>query len=422
MPRGEDAKRQSLLRLISFSPLGLCRNKTIDNCFMRGLIEFVSELKRTYKFKRGVKFLSELCELRNFREGDNLKQSCRNSNSARRLYFLKNINYNSDMLHHDKNNKGRLGILAREAGKISCNKLFQHKTELKRIEPLSRISNAHYHSQRTAPSPRWGEGIDFVIISNFSDTDFSRFTSLFSRKRTAFTLAEVLITLGIIGIVAAITLPTIINNYRVKVLENQFKKADSIIQQAVQKTANEYGYTSLAELNVAGCATCDNNENYRLLKQQIPGINDIWYKQFKTVKIFSDSEAYWKNIYCNSFFGAKLNGTTYSCLYSGRPYEYMILSDGMTVSPLFAYLGGSTHPVLIEAVFDTNGPYKGPNRLGYDIFRYETMNYNTMCNPNIVNSENFKGCYHWAHRNVSPLDSSKSYWSVLYKPLSYWKK
>ena len=100
----------------------------------------------------------------------------------------------------------------------------------------------------------------------------------------------------------------------------------------------------------------------------------------------------------------------------------MILADGMTVSPLFAYLGGSTHPVLIEAVFDTNGPYKGPNRLGYDIFRYETMNYNTMCNPNIVNSENFKGCYHWAHRNVSPLDSSKSYWSVLYKPLSYWKK
>ena len=413
MPRGKDAKRHSLLRLGEFD----LYKKFVDilSLFKRNIL--ISPLEGEKKF------LSELCELRNFREGDNLKRSSRNSNFDRRLYFLKNINYNSDMLHHDKNNKGRLGILAQhEAGKISCNKLFQHKTELKRIEPLARISNAHYHSQRTAPSPRWGEGIDFVIINNFSETVFSRFTSYFSRKRTAFTLAEVLITLGIIGIVAAITLPTIINNYRIKVLENQFKKADSIIQQAVQKTANEYGYTSLAELNVAGCATCDNNENYRLLKQQIPEINDIWYKQFKTVKFFSDSEAYWKNIYCNSFFGAKHNNTTYSCLYSGRPYEYMILADGMTVSPLFAYLGGSTHPVLIEAVFDTNGPYKGPNRIGYDIFRYETMNYNTMCNPNIVNSENFKGCYHWAHRNVSPLDSSKSYWSVLYKPLSYWKK
>ena len=406
MPRGEDAKRQSLLRLISFSPLG-------------ERLEFVSELKRTYKFKRGVKFLSEFCGLRNFREGDNLKQSCRNSNFDRRLYFLKNINYNSDMLHHDKNYKGRLGILAqREAGfepsLLSGEGIDSVVSFALKSKKLTTHENNLPRKELSALVPQY--------LSNFFDANHSQFTSHFSHKRTAFTLAEVLITLGIIGIVAAITLPTIINNYRIKVLENQFKKADSIIQQAVQKTANEYGYTSLAELNVAGCATCDNNENYRLLKQQIPEINDIWYKQFKTVKFFSDSEAYWKNIYCNSFFGAKLNNTTYSCLYSGRPYEYMILADGMTVSPLFAYLGGSTHPVLIEAVFDTNGPYKGPNRLGYDIFRYETMNYNTMCNPNIVNSENFKGCYYWAHRNVSPLDSSKSYWSVLYKPLSYWKE
>ena len=236
----------------------------------------------------------------------------------------------------------------------------------------------------------------------------------------AFTLAEVLITLGIIGVVVALTLPSVVANYKVKVLENQFKKADSIIQQAIQKTANEYGYTSLAELNVAGCPNCDNNENYRLLKQQIPKINDIWYQQFKTVKFFDDSEAYRKDIYCYSFFGVKGGLTTYSCLYPGSA-KHMVLADGMTVSPLFAYLGGFSHPVLIEAVFDTNGPYKGPNRLGYDIFRYETMNYNTMCNPNIVNSENFKGCYHWAHRNVSPQDSSKPYWDVLYKPLSYWK-
>ena len=402
MPRGEDAKRHGLLRFELF--------RKIDK-FLNFRNILISPLEGEKKF------LSELCELRNFREGyKKNKNKDRGTESAMTGFGAKSIILFSGMY---RSCFCRSALLCRQ-GKNNYNRL--NKTELKSIEPLARISNAHYHSQRTAPSPRWGEGIDFVIINNFSETVFSRFTSHFSHKRTAFTLAEVLITLGIIGIVAAITLPTIINNYRIKVLENQFKKADSIIQQAVQKTANEYGYTSLAELNVAGCATCDNNENYRLLKQQIPEINDIWYKQFKTVKFFSDSEAYWKNIYCNSFFGAKHNNTTYSCLYSGPPYKYMILADGMTVSPLFAYLGGSTHPVLIEAVFDTNGPYKGPNRIGYDIFRYETMNYNTMCNPNIVNSENFKGCYYWAHRNVSPLDSSKSYWSVLYKPLSYWKE
>ena len=388
--RREDAKNHSLLRLRKFY-------------LFRKIVDILSLVKRNIlisPLEGEKKFLGELCELRNFREGYNLKYSCPVQHEtvlepSPAFVMLTGVR------------KRLLPLTKREGCDSVISSDFKSKISITNENNLS-------CKELSALVPQY--------LSNFSDTVFSRFTSHFSRKRTAFTLAEVLITLGIIGIVAAITLPTIINNYRVKVLENQFKKADSIIQQAVQKTANEYGYTSLAELNVAGCATCDNNENYRLLKQQIPEINDIWYKQFKTVKIFSDSEAYWKNIYCNSFFGAKLNNTTYSCLYSGPTYKYMILADGMTVSPLFAYLGGFNHPVLIEAVFDTNGPYKGPNRLGYDIFRYETMNYNTMCNPNIVNSENFKGCYYWAHRNVSPQDSSKSYWSVLYKPLSYWKK
>ena len=37
--------------------------------------------------------------------------------------------------------------------------------------------------------------------------------------KCAFTLAEVLITLGIIGVVAALTLPSVINNFREKQLE-----------------------------------------------------------------------------------------------------------------------------------------------------------------------------------------------------------
>lgn len=39
--------------------------------------------------------------------------------------------------------------------------------------------------------------------------------------KAGFTLAEVLITLGIIGIVAAITIPTLIHAYKVKVVETR---------------------------------------------------------------------------------------------------------------------------------------------------------------------------------------------------------
>ena len=56
--------------------------------------------------------------------------------------------------------------------------------------------------------------------NNFTDTDFSRFTFHFSleqavnnqNSKVAFTLAEVLITLGVIGVVAALTLPAIMEN------------------------------------------------------------------------------------------------------------------------------------------------------------------------------------------------------------------
>lgn len=51
--------------------------------------------------------------------------------------------------------------------------------------------------------------------------------SLFSLKKTAFTLAEVLITLGIIGVVAAMTMPSVVNNVEEKQLQSALKKGYS---------------------------------------------------------------------------------------------------------------------------------------------------------------------------------------------------
>ena len=53
-------------------------------------------------------------------------------------------------------------------------------------------------------------------------------------KRNAFTLAEVLITLGIIGVVAAITIPGLATKIQRRQLETQVKADFAIIQQAIR--------------------------------------------------------------------------------------------------------------------------------------------------------------------------------------------
>ena len=56
-----------------------------------------------------------------------------------------------------------------------------------------------------------------------------------------FTLAEVLITLGVIGIVSVMTLPALIANNRNKELENGLKKAYSVMGQALDMYQAERG-------------------------------------------------------------------------------------------------------------------------------------------------------------------------------------
>ncbi len=57
--------------------------------------------------------------------------------------------------------------------------------------------------------------------------------------QNAFTLAEVLITLGIIGIVAALTIPTILSNTQDQSLKSGLKAGYSIISQAFSAVINE---------------------------------------------------------------------------------------------------------------------------------------------------------------------------------------
>lgn len=68
----------------------------------------------------------------------------------------------------------------------------------------------------------------------------------------AFTLAEVLITLGIIGIIAALTIPTLIQNANEKATVTAVKKAYSVLSQAYTLAVQENGTPDTWNLSADG--------------------------------------------------------------------------------------------------------------------------------------------------------------------------
>ena len=67
------------------------------------------------------------------------------------------------------------------------------------------------------------------------------------KQNLAFTLAEVLITLGIIGIVAAMTIPSLMNNAQDYSFQQGYKKIFSVISNASKQAQADDGMMNLYE-------------------------------------------------------------------------------------------------------------------------------------------------------------------------------
>ena len=63
----------------------------------------------------------------------------------------------------------------------------------------------------------------------------------FTNKKFGFTLAEIMITMGLIGVISALTIPTLAYNYKGKVLEQQFRATYSDIKEIGSRINSEKG-------------------------------------------------------------------------------------------------------------------------------------------------------------------------------------
>ena len=190
-------------------------------------------------------------------------------------------------------------------------------------------------------------------------------------RRVAFTLAEVLITLGIIGVVAAITLPTLIQNYQKQVFVNQYKKAYNVLNNGFKQIVAEEGCTSLS------CISSNKkNPGGKLINLDFDDEKTI-NKLTSTFKLSNvQREPKTNSIYGYSMYC--LNGVDGDTCGLGNFNESLSLSSdrsfiGITPDGMFFFVSNSWNDNVI--VVDVNG-LKSPNKLGRDIFSFYYFDYN----------------------------------------------
>ena len=76
--------------------------------------------------------------------------------------------------------------------------------------------------------------------------------------KKAFTLSEVLITLGIIGIIAVLTVPAVMKNYRNRMYVAQLRKVYSQLSDAAQAIMNDQKTAHFSETTAAAATSCTN--------------------------------------------------------------------------------------------------------------------------------------------------------------------
>ena len=166
-------------------------------------------------------------------------------------------------------------------------------------------------------------------------------------KKLAFTLAEVLITLGIIGVVAAMTMPTLITNYQKRATVAKLKRAYSVIKQAYLTSYDQVGDLESNEIRALG------KESY-----------------FKT---------YWapyiQATYCNSLSECGYASASDDSPWSDTPGSTM--SSVTSRSIVFYTNDGFLYEISfagknVYVNVDLNGP-KGPNQYGRDVFIFDIV-------------------------------------------------
>ena len=160
--------------------------------------------------------------------------------------------------------------------------------------------------------------------------------------KKAFTLAEVLVTLGIIGVVSAMTVPTLMQNHQRKTYVTQLHKVYNEFSQALVQYQNDRNALNLSEAGLNSQAQ----------------FNSFVSSYFKVVQTCSNSLT---PCFLDENSYKKMDGTALASAYTVT--NAYVLASGASVRFLHAASGDKIGHIMV----DINGQ-KGPNILGRDLF------------------------------------------------------
>jgi prepilin-type N-terminal cleavage/methylation domain-containing protein len=132
------------------------------------------------------------------------------------------------------------------------------------------------------------------LIQTLFDADKQNETvEKYCKKKAAFTLAEVLITLGIIGVVAAMTIPTLLADVTANKYRSKYKKVVSTLSQAARMSQAQYGFDYATALKCGSNGGEENPEDVMticsLLNGTLTGIT--YYNKLTDIKT-KDGKSY----------------------------------------------------------------------------------------------------------------------------------
>ena len=215
--------------------------------------------------------------------------------------------------------------------------------------------------------------------------------------KQGFTLAEILIALTIIGVIAAVTMPVLIGNSQDKELAAGLKKNYSVFKQVL---THYYADTGEMLTQSTENTAADSKRIKEALIKYVSNIKDCGYgwESYDAANNTQSCIPFGKfgSIY-KTYNGNNLGGSA-----GAFDQGQFVLSDGTAV-----FLNAdSPHGTLISV--DVNGFEKKPNRLGKDLFVFQLTqdgdllpggaagtwysDENTYCSNTSTNTKNGAGC------------------------------